>query len=87
MATGGLTGIAAVLAAGLMIQSPTKQEELTYSASDGCTHSPFLLVDAEWVCGDSVYLIKNNRREYAGAAKDIAPLPKPPPPAQKSSRN
>lgn len=80
MGSGAIAGAVLVLLAGLTIPSPTESKELAYSATAGCSRSRLLLVPIEWVCDGNVYLIRNNHREYAGSAVDLAPIPKPPPP-------
>ena len=79
MATGALVGTIGVFLVGLIVNFPGKPQDLGYSATEGCTHPPVLVVPIEWVCGKSVYFIRNNHREYVGSAKDIAPMPKPRP--------
>lgn len=73
LCAGAAAGVAGVLLLAVLWPArPRPRPPLTA----GCTRT--FLIPVEWVCGRSVYFIHHGRREYAGRAADLAPMPRPP---------
>lgn len=71
LSVGALLGLA--FAAALARVIPTTPPR---SVTFGCTHYP--IVQAMFVCRGKVFVLLRGRLEYAGEARDLAPMPEPP---------
>lgn len=67
---GAAVGLAAVLVAWFLSRPQARAPRAA------CLR--YFLIPAERVCGGSVFLVHDGRRDYLGHTRDLAPMPKPP---------
>lgn len=67
---GGILGLAAVLTAAVVWQSPARSRRATVCV-------PYFLIPQEKVCGRDVFLFANGRKMWVGPLSAFAPMPAP----------